>query len=169
LGPAGADALYLLRRAHAVWRWRREVTYLLRHVEGWTVVTGATRAPMDSERAPDPAELVAITAVETSCPLHATPDDVRTGRLLPDAESVLGLPGDVDYRPGLAQLRYRGLVIGARRMRVQWLRVIVADLQDHAELAGQKLHPAPSTPCQSDGPSKRGGRSGDTAKSLSRR
>jgi len=128
LGPAGADAVHLLRRAHAVWRWRREVTYLLRHVEGWTAVTGTTRAPVDPALAPNPADLVAITAVETSCPLHTTADDVRAGRLLPDAVSVLGLPGHVDYRPGLARLRYRGLVIGARRMRVQWLRVIPVDL-----------------------------------------
>lgn len=126
LGPADVDAIHLLRRAHAVWRRCREVTYLLRHAEGWTAVTGTTRALADAALAPDPADLVTITAVETICPLHATAGDVRAGQQLPNAVSVLGPPGDVDYRPGLALLHYRGLVIGAHRMRVRSLRVVPA-------------------------------------------
>jgi hypothetical protein len=70
--------------------------------------------------------VVAITAVQTGCPLHATEQDVRPGRTLPETVGALGLPDGIDQQPGLARLRYPGLVVGARRMRVQWLLVTPA-------------------------------------------
>ncbi|MCL6554383.1 MAG: hypothetical protein K6W08_14875 [Firmicutes bacterium] len=127
LGPPDAEAVELLRTAHAVYRINEgEAAYLFRHVSGWTAVIVRTRAPVDPAAPPPAEEALTITAVQTSCPLHATKQDVRPGRTLPEAIGALGLPDGIDQRVGLARLRYPGLVVGARRKRVQWLLVSAA-------------------------------------------
>jgi hypothetical protein len=127
LGPPDAEAVEFLRMAHAVYRTGKdEAVYLFRHAGGWTAVTARTRAPVDPAASPSAEEVVAITAVQTGCPLHATEQDVRPGRTLPETVGALGLPDGIDQRPGLACLRYPGLVVIARRMRVQWLLVTPA-------------------------------------------
>jgi hypothetical protein len=124
LGPPDTEAMELLRTAHAVYRINDgEAVYLFRHAGGWTAVTTRTRAPVDPAASPPAEEVIAITALQTGCPLHATEQDVRPGRTLPEAIGALGLPGDIDQRHDLARLCYPGLVVGARRMRIQWLLV----------------------------------------------
>lgn len=126
LGPPDASSLRYLQAARAVcWTGRAQASYLLQESGGgWTMVTVQTTAPREASSPPAPEAAVRIVAVQTGCPLHATPQAVRAEQRLADVIAALGVPRAIESsRPGWAELHYAGLVVGARRMVVQCLAV----------------------------------------------